>query len=134
MSPGLRRRIAFTIGVLLVYRLGTYIPLPGIDLTVWRQLFRSQPAGVHAMAIFALGITPYVSAAVLIQLVTIVAPPLQRLRAGGERGNRMICAYALYLALLFAAFQAYVLSRGLEEFPQLVTEPGLLFRIATVVM
>jgi preprotein translocase subunit SecY len=134
MSPGLRRRIAFTIGVLLVYRLGTYIPLPGIDLTVWKQLFRSQPAGVHAMAIFALGITPYVSAAVLIQLVTIVAPPLQRLRAGGERGNRMICAYALYLALLFAAFQAYVLSRGLEEFPQLVTEPGLLFRIATVVV
>ena len=54
MSPELRRRIAFTVGVLLVYRLGTYIPLPGIDLTVWKQLFRSQPAGVHAMAIFAL--------------------------------------------------------------------------------
>jgi preprotein translocase subunit SecY len=134
MSPELRRRIAFTIGVLLVYRLGTYIPLLGIDLTVWEQLFQRQPAGVHAMAIFALGITPYISAAVLIQLATIVTPPLQRLRAGGERGNRMVCAYTRYLALLFAAFQAYVLSRGLVEFPQLVTEPGLLFRISTVVM
>jgi preprotein translocase subunit SecY len=134
MGPELRRRIAFTVGVLLVYRLGTCIPLPGIDLTIWQQLGQRQPAGVHAMAIFALGITPYMSAAVLLRLVTIVAPPLQRLRGGGERGNRIICAYALYLALLFAAFQAYVLSRGLEEFPQLVTEPGLLFRISTVVM
>jgi preprotein translocase subunit SecY len=134
MGPELRRRIAFTVGVLLVYRLGTYIPLPGIDLTIWQQLGQRRPAGVHAMAIFALGITPYMSAAVLLQLVTIVAPPLQRLRGGGERGNRMICAYTLYLALLFAALQAYVLSRGLEEFPQLVTEPGLLFRISTVAM
>jgi preprotein translocase subunit SecY len=132
MSPELRRRIALTVGVLLVYRLGTYIPLPGIDAAVWEQLFQRQPAGVHAMAIFALGITPYISAAVLIQLVTIVAPPLQRLRGGGGRGNRIIYAYTLYLALLFAAFQAYVLSSGLEKIPQLVTEPGLLFRISTI--
>jgi preprotein translocase subunit SecY len=84
MGPELRRRIAFTVGVLLVYRLGACIPLPGIDLTIWEQLGQRQPAGVHAMAIFALGITPYISAAVLIQLVTIVAPPLQRLRGGGS--------------------------------------------------
>src|SRR5450631_1302258 len=126
MSPELRRRIAFTLGALLVYRLGTYIPLPGINLADWQQLLRGRAAysagSTHLMSVFALGIAPYLSAAILVQLVTIAAPPLQRLRNGGERGNRMICTYTLYLALLLAAFQAFGLSGGLEQFPELVAE------------
>jgi preprotein translocase subunit SecY len=84
------------------------------------------------MSVFSLGIMPYISAAILIQYVTIVAPPLQRLRSGGERGIRAIRAYSLWLALLFAANQAYGIGSTLDQIPNLVTEPGALFRLSTV--
>jgi len=132
------RRIAFTLCALLVYRLGSHIPIPGIDAAAWEQLFRSQTdflsnsAGIHRLAVFALGITPYISAAVLIQFLTMGSSPLQQIRRGGERGRKLISLYTLYLALLLTVVQAYGLSVGLEGFQQLVAEPGLLFRISTV--
>ena len=92
----LKKRIWFTLGALLVYRLGTYIPLPGIDPTAWEQIFRTQSGGIpgmfnmfagggiHRMAIFALNIMPYISASIIIQLMTTVSPTLEQLKKEGE--------------------------------------------------
>jgi preprotein translocase subunit SecY len=144
MTPELGRRIAFTLGALLVYRLGTYIPLPGIAPEVWEQIFRSQAGGVlgmfnmfsgggiHRMAIFALGLMPLLSAAIIIQVLTIVSSKLKSLRKQGERGRRTIDAYTLYLTALLAIFQSYGIAIGLEGAGPVVSEPGLLFRISTV--
>src|SRR5262245_12262768 len=99
MTLELGRRVAFTIGALLVFRFGTYIPVPGIDPVVWEQVFRTQAggifgmfnmfagSGIHRLAIFALGLMPYVSAAIIVQLLTIVIPPLKALKRSGEAGR-----------------------------------------------
>ena len=95
----LKKRIWFTLGALLVYRLGTYIPLPGIDPAIWEQVFKSQAGGIlgmfnmfagggiHRMAIFALNIMPYISASIIIQLLTTVSPQLEALKKDGEAGR-----------------------------------------------
>src|SRR5215467_8183712 len=144
MTPELGRRIAFTLGALLVYRLGTYIPLPGIDPEAWAQIFRSQAGGVlgmfnvfsgggiHRMAIFALGLMPLLSAAIIIQVLTIVSSKLKGLRKQGERGRRTIDAYTLYLTALLSIFQSYGIAIGLEGAGTVVSEPGWPFRISTV--
>jgi preprotein translocase subunit SecY len=144
MTPELGRRIAFMLGALLVYRLGTYIPLPGIAPSVWEQVFRSQAGGIlgmfnvfsgggiHRMAIFALGLMPLLSAAIIIQVLTIVSSKLKALRKQGERGRRTIDAYTLYLTALLAIFQSFGIAIGLEGVSNLVSEPGWLFRISTV--
>ena len=144
MTPELGRRIAFTLGALLIFRLGTYIPLPGISPEVWQQIFRSQAGGVlgmfnmfsgggiHRLAIFALGLVPYLSAAILLQVLTIVLPWLRALRKQGERGRRTVDTYTVLLTLLFSVLQSYGIAIGLEGASNLVAEPGWLFRISTV--
>ena len=144
MMPELGRRIAFTLGALLIYRFGTYIPLPGIAPEVWQQIFRSQAGGIlgtfdtisgggiHRMAIFALGLMPLLSAAIIIQVLTIVSSTLKALRKQGERGRRTIDAYTLYLTALLSIFQSYGIAIGLEGAGTVVSEPGWPFRISTV--
>jgi preprotein translocase subunit SecY len=141
----LKKRIWFTLGALLVYRLGTYIPLPGIDPTAWEQIFRTNAGGIlgvfnmfagggiHRMAIFALNIMPYISASIIIQLMTTVSPELERLKKEGEQGRKVMNQYTRYLTVLLAAVQSYGISVGLEGFGQTVTDPGFFFRISTVI-
>jgi len=144
MTSELARRIIFTLGALLIYRLGTYIPLPGINPFVWEQIFRSQAGGVlgmfdtisgggiHRMAIFALGLMPYLSAAILMQVLTIILPKLRALRKQGERGRRTVDTYTVSLTLIFSLLQSYGIAIGLEGASNLVAEPGWLFRASTV--
>jgi preprotein translocase subunit SecY len=141
----LKKRIWFTLGALLVYRLGTYIPLPGIDPTAWEQIFRTNSGGIlgmfnmfagggiHRMAIFALNIMPYISASIIIQLMTTVSPTLEQLKKEGEQGRKVMNQYTRYLTVLLAAVQSYGISVGLEGFGQTVADPGLFFRISTVI-
>src|ERR1700689_665892 len=141
----LKKRIWFTLGALLVYRLGTYIPLPGIDPTAWDQIFQQQAGGIlgmfnmfagggiHRMAIFALNIMPYISASIIIQLMTTVSPTLEQLKKEGEQGRKMINQYTRYLTVVLAAFQAYGIAVGLEGAGTVVAAPGLFFRISTVI-
>src|ERR1700709_2074083 len=140
----LKKRIWFTLGALLVYRLGTYIPLPGIDPNIWEQVFRSQAGGIlgmfnmfagggiHRMAIFALNIMPYISASIIIQLLTTVSPQLEALKKEGEAGRKTLNQYTRYLTVILAIFQAYGISIGLEGRPGIVADPGFLFRISTI--
>ena len=141
----LKKRIWFTLGALLVYRLGTYIPLPGIDPGQWEQIFRTQAGGIlgmfnlfagggiNRMAIFALNIMPYISASIIIQLMTTVSPTLENLKKEGEQGRKVINQYTRYLTVLLAAFQAYGIALGLEGAGSVVTNPGWFFRISTVI-
>jgi len=141
----LKKRIWFTLGALLVYRFGTYIPLPGIDPTAWNQLFQSQAGGIlgmfnmfsgggiHRMAIFALNIMPYISAAIIIQLLTAVSPTLEALKKEGEAGRKVINQYTRYLTLALAVFQSYGIAIGLEGAGNVVSDPGWFFRISAVI-
>ena len=141
----LKKRIWFTLGALIVYRFGTYIPLPGIDPSAWDQIFRSQAGGIlgmfnmfsgggiHRMAIFALNIMPYISASIIIQLMTTVSPTLEALKKEGETGRKVINQYTRYLTVLLAVFQAYGIAIGLEGAGSVVSDPGWFFRIATVI-
>src|SRR5579885_2450948 len=143
----LKKRIWFTLGALLVYRLGTYIPLPGIDPSAWDQIFQSQQGGIlgmfnmfagggiHRMAIFALNIMPYISASIIIQLMTTVSPTLEQLKKEGEAGRKMINQYTRYLTVVLSAVQAYGIAIGLEGAGtgSVVADPGFFFRISTVI-
>ncbi len=143
MRSELSQRIWFTLGALLVYRLGTYVPLPGIDPTAWAQVFRSQSGGMwdifnalsrggtQPLSIFALGILPYLSAGIFIQLLTIPSRKLKALKKQGERGRRKIGDYTRYLTILLTFSQAYAIAAGLEGVTRIVTDPGWLFRLST---
>jgi len=141
----LKKRIWFTLGALLVYRLGTYIPLPGINPDAFAQAFEGQSGGilglfnmfaggaVERMAIFALGIMPYISASIIIQLMTSVIPTLEQLKKEGEQGRKIINQYTRYGTVLLGTVQAYGIAVGLESGSGIVTDPGWFFRIATVI-
>jgi preprotein translocase subunit SecY len=145
----LRQRLWFTLGALVVYRIGTYIPLPGIDIGVVQEIFQQNAGGilgmfnmfaggsVERMAIFALNIMPYISASIIIQLMTAVSPTLEALKKEGEGGRKKINQYTRYLTVLLAAVQAYGLSIGLEGMMgsqgSAVGDPGLFFRASTVI-
>ena len=141
----LKKRIWFTLGALLVYRLGTYIPLPGIDPSAWEQIFRTQAGGIlgmfnmfagggiQRMAIFALNIMPYISASIIIQLMTTVSPTLENLKKEGESGRKIMNQYTRYLTVVLAAFQAYGIAMGLESAGSVVSDPGMFFRISTTI-
>jgi len=145
MSSELGRRIAFTLGALLVFRLGSYIPIPGIDIEVLQQLFRRQPGGlfdmadmlagggVHRLSIFALNIAPYFTAAIVVQLFLLFFPRAGARGRAGHRGRTGVMRWTLGLAMAFAAFQAFGIASALEGFRDLVAEPGPLFRLSTVV-
>jgi preprotein translocase subunit SecY len=141
----LKKRIWFTLGALLVYRLGTYIPLPGINIEALADIFKQQQAGVLGLfnmfsggavgrlAIFALNIMPYISASIIIQLLTSVVPSLEALKKEGESGRKVINQYTRYLTVVLATFQAYGIAVGLESSGNVVGEPGLFFRISTTI-
>jgi preprotein translocase subunit SecY len=141
----LKKRIWFTLGALIIYRLGTYIPLPGIDPAAFEANFTGNKQGVlelfnmfsggavQRMAIFALNIMPYISASIIIQLLTSVFPTLEALKKEGESGRKVINQYTRYLTVVLAAFQAYGISVGLESQAGVVSEPGFFFRLSTVI-
>jgi preprotein translocase subunit SecY len=140
----LKKRIWFTLGALIIYRLGTYIPLPGIDPAAFEANFTGNHQGVlelfnmfaggavQRMAIFALNIMPYISASIIIQLLTSVIPSLESLKKEGESGRKVINQYTRYLTVVIAAFQAYAIAVGLQSQPGVVTEPGFFFVISSV--
>ena len=141
----LKKRIWFTLGALVVYRLGTYIPLPGINIEALAETFKQQQAGmlglfnmfsggaVGRMAIFALNIMPYISASIIIQLLTSVVPTLEALKKEGESGRKVINQYTRYLTVVLATFQAYGIAVGLEASSNVVADPGTFFRISTTI-
>ncbi len=144
-AEDLKKRIWFTVGALLVYRLGTYIPLPGINPEAFAQAFNSQSKGVlgmfnmfaggavQRMAIFALGIMPYISASIIMQLMTSVVPSLEALKKEGEQGRKIINQYTRYGTVLLALVQAYGISVGLEGGNGIVTNPGIFFQLSSVI-
>jgi preprotein translocase subunit SecY len=141
----LKSRILFVIGALIVFRLGTFIPVPGIDPDVLSKLFESQSDGILGMfnmfsggalsrfSLFALGIMPYISASIIMQLMTVVSPKLEQLKKEGESGRRQITKYTRYGTLVLATFQALGISIALEGQAGLVIDPGMMFRFTAVV-
>lgn len=144
-AEDLKKRIWFTLAALLVYRLGTHIPLPGLNPEAYAAAFKGQSGGilglfnmfsggaVQRMAIFALGIMPYISASIIVQLMTSVVPSLENLKKEGEQGRKIINQYTRYGTVLLGTLQAYGIAVGLEHGAGLVNDPGIFFRISTVV-
>jgi preprotein translocase subunit SecY len=140
----LKRRLFFLLGALVVFRVGAHIPVPGIDPIRLAELFQSQQGGILGLfnmfsggalsrfTIFALGIMPYISASIIMQLMTAVSPQLEALRKEGQSGQRKITQYTRYGTVFLALFQATGISVALESQPGLVMEPGLMFRFTTV--
>ncbi|HEV2650529.1 MAG TPA: preprotein translocase subunit SecY, partial [Rhizomicrobium sp.] len=141
----LRQRIFFTLGALIVARLGTYIPMPGIDPAGMARLMSSQAGGfldvfnvlaggaVQRMAIFSLGIMPYISASIIIQLMTTVFPELDKLKKEGEAGRKVINQYTRYGTVGLAMVQALAIAIGLEHTRGIVISPGWFFRMEAVI-
>jgi preprotein translocase subunit SecY len=145
----LKKRLWFTLGALIVYRLGTYIPAPGIDAVALAQAYQQQAGGIIGMfntfaggalgrmAIFALNIMPYISASIIMQLLTAVSPNLAALKKEGEAGRKKINQYTRYGTVALASLQAYGIAVGLEGTTvgggSVVLDPGLFFRFTTVV-
>jgi len=141
----LRQRLVFLVLALLVFRLGAHIPVPGIDPDQLAQLFAGQKDGILGMfnlfsggalsrfTVFALGIMPYISASIIMQLMTIVLPSLEALKKEGQAGQRKITQYTRYGTVLLATFQAMGISVALQAQPGLVVNPGLMFELNTVV-
>lgn len=141
----LHQRILFTLGVLVVYRLGTYVPIPGINLAGFAQAFQGQSNGllgmfnmfsggaVERMAIFALNVMPYISASIIVQLLGSVYPPWEKLRKEeGEAGRKRLNQYTRYLTVVLSVFQAFGIALGLQSSPGLVLTPGPVFVLSTV--
>jgi len=145
----LKRRLWFTLAALIVYRIGTYIPLPGVNPVAFADAFKQQSGGILGMfnmfaggaverlAIFALNIMPYISASIIMQLMTSVVPSLETLKKEGEQGRKQINQYTRYLTVVLAAFQAYGIAIGLEGSRggtgPVVLDPGWFFRLTTVI-
>ena len=141
----LKSRLWFVLGALVVYRLGAHIPVPGIDPTVLKQLFDSQSNGILGMfnmfsggalsrfTVFALGIMPYISASIIMQLATVVSPKLEQLKKEGEAGRRTITKYTRYGTVLLATFQGLGIAIALEGQAGLVLDPGMAFRLTAVI-
>ena len=140
----LKRRLLFLLGALIVFRIGAHIPVPGIDPNVLADLFKGQQGGILGMfnmfsggalsrfTIFALGIMPYISASIIMQLMTAVSPQLDQLRKEGESGRRKITQYTRYGTVLLALFQATGISFFLQGQQNLVLNPGFVFQLTTV--
>ncbi|HEX5801671.1 MAG TPA: preprotein translocase subunit SecY [Azospira sp.] len=140
----LKRRLWFLLGALIVYRIGAHIPVPGIDAAVLADLFNSQQGGILGMfnmfsggalsrfTIFALGIMPYISASIIMQLMSVASPQLEALKKEGEAGRRKITQYTRYGTVVLALFQGIGIAIALEAQPGLVLDPGFMFRLTTV--
>ncbi|WBV42889.1 preprotein translocase subunit SecY [Pseudoroseomonas cervicalis] len=144
----LKKRIWFTLAALIVYRIGTYIPVPGVDASVMAEILRQHGSGILGMfdmftggalgrmTVFALNIMPYISASIIIQLMTAAVPTLEALKKEGESGRKKLNQYTRYLTVVIAVFQAYGIAVGLEQmqgsFGPAVYDAGLFFRISCV--
>jgi preprotein translocase subunit SecY len=143
-AEDLKKRLWFTLAALLVYRLGTHIPLPGLNPEAYAAAFQGQANGilglfnmfaggaVERMAIFALGIMPYISASIIVQLMTSVVPALENLKKEGEQGRKIINQYTRYGTVLLGTLQAYGIAVGLESGQGIVADPGIFFKVSTV--
>lgn len=145
----LKKRIWFTLGALIIYRLGTYIPVPGVDATVMGQLLHQNQGGIIGMfdmftggalgrmTVFALNIMPYISASIIVQLLSTALPSLEALKKEGEQGRKKLNAYTRYLTVLIALFQAYGIAMGLEHMTSggtsAVVSPGPFFILSSVI-
>jgi preprotein translocase subunit SecY len=144
-AEDLKKRIWFTLAALIIYRLGTYIPVPGIDPVELSRLVQQNSTGILGwinalaggalgrMAIFALNIMPYISASIIMQLMTTVSPHLEQLKKEGEQGRKKMNQYTRYGTVILAALQAYGIAVGLEGQGGVVIDPGWFFRISTVI-
>jgi preprotein translocase subunit SecY len=143
--PDLRKRLMFTLGLLAVYRLGGHIPTPGINLQQWANFFNSQQGGVFGffdmfaggnirrLTIFALGIMPYITASIILQLLTVVVPTLEKLQKEGELGRRKITQWTRYLTIILSVIQSFGIAKGLEGMGQgIVINPGIGFVTLTI--
>ena len=145
MGKDLKNRIIFTVLMLCVYRLGTYVPLAGIDMQSLQSMMETKQSGllgmfnifsggaVSRMAIFALGIMPYISSSIIIQLLTGVSDYFKNLKSQGEIGRKKITQYTRYGTVLLATIQGYGVSVGLESSAGIVINPGTFFKITTVI-
>lgn len=141
----LKRRILFLVLALVVYRLGTHIPVPGINPDALSDMFRQNSGGILGLfnmfsggalqrfSVFALGIMPYISASIIMQLMAVVVPTLESIKKEGEAGRRKITQYTRYGTAFLALFQAVGISMALESQPGLVIDPGMMFRFTTIV-
>lgn len=144
-AKDLQSRIWFTLGALLVYRLGTFLPIPGIDIAAFESAFNTAKGGILGMfdtfsggavkrlAIFALNVMPYISASIILQLLGSFPGRLEQLKKEGEAGRAQINQYTRYLAVLLAIFQSWGIAKGLEGSHGVVANPGLIFEVSTVV-
>jgi preprotein translocase subunit SecY len=144
-SEELKKRIWFTLGALIIYRLGSYIPIPGINAQALASFAEANSQGILGwvnnlaggalgrMAIFALNIMPYISASIIMQLMTTVLPSLEALKKEGESGRKKINQYTRYGTVLLAAVQAYAIAIGLERQGGIVADPGWMFRFSAVI-
>jgi preprotein translocase subunit SecY len=143
--PDLRKRLLFTLGLLAVYRLGGHVPTPGINLQQWANFFNSQAGGVFGffdmfaggnirrLTIFALGIMPYITASIILQLLTVVVPTLEKLQKEGELGRRKITQWTRYLTIALSIIQSFGISKGLMAMQQgIVINPGWGFVFLTI--
>ena len=144
-AKDLHRRIGFTVAALVVYRLGAFIPIPGIDVAAFSDAFQGQSKGllgmfnvfsggaVERMAIFSLNVMPYISASIIVQLLGAVYPPWERMRKkDGEAGRKQLNQYTRYLTVVLSLFQAFGIALGLQSTPGMVSQPGLFFVASTV--
>src|SRR5258706_12265655 len=142
----LHKRLIFTLVAMIVYRLGCYIPIPGIDIAAFSQAFQGQAKGVlgmfnmfsggavQRMAIFSLNVMPYISASIIVQLLGTVYPPWEKLRKeGGEAGRKQLNQYTRYPPVALALFQSFGIAIGLNSSAGVVDEPGIFFLISTMV-
>jgi len=141
----LKSRLLFTVGALIIYRLGTYLPIPGIDPGALANIFSQQSSGIlgmfdmfsggalSRMTIFALNIMPYITASIIMQLMTAIVPSLETLKKDGESGRKIINQYTRYMTVVLATVQGYGIAVGLESASGVVGDPGMFFRVTTVV-
>ena len=141
----LQSRLFYVAVALVVYRIGTHVPIPGVDTQALNAMFQGQSGGIlgmfnmfgggalQRMAIFALNIMPYITASIIIQLFTTMSPQLEALKKEGEQGRKVLNQYTRYLTVFFAAFQAFGIAVGLEGSSGVVLDPGLPFRVTTVI-
>ena len=143
--PDLRKRVAFMLGLLAVYRLGGQIPTPGINIQRWQEFFSSQSGSIFGffdmfaggnirkLTIFALGIMPYITASIILQLLTVVVPTLEKLQKEGELGRRKITQWTRYLTVILSVIQSTTIAFSLQSMGQgVVINPGMGFVLLTV--
>src|SRR6202521_6023143 len=145
-GPDLRKRLMFTLGLLAVYRLGGHIPTPGINIQQWEAFFSSASGSllgfidlfsggnIRRLTVFALGIMPYITASIILQLLTVVVPTLEKLQKEGELGRRKITQWTRYLTIILSILQSFGIAQGLQSMQQgIVINPGFGFVLLTII-